>query len=107
MFLFSEGLDDTDGRGTGDCEGATENEANGIGDYFEYDYPPGVVDFDASLRGFLRVAGDFFDLLGCEFDFHDRNAFVLKIFGAKIKKRTLPRVECPIVRVEGIGCQSR
>lgn len=77
--MFSEGLDDTDGRDTGDCERATEDEANGIGDYFEYDNPPRVADFNASLRGFLRIAGDFFDLLGCEFDFHDINAFVLKI----------------------------
>ena len=62
--------DDSHDVGAGGGGGAGEDEADGVGEHFEGDDPPGVVGFDAGFLCFLGVGQDGFDLLFGEFDFH-------------------------------------
>ena len=57
-------------RGAGDGSGACQDKAADVGDDFDHDKPPRVVDFHFGWAGRLWVVEDFLDLLVADFDFH-------------------------------------
>ena len=78
LFVALNILDDTYCGGTGSCGGTCEDEATDVGDDFDDDEPPGIVDFDFGIGGFDGVVGDALNLFGSEFDFHEKYAFVFE-----------------------------
>ena len=64
--------------------GACNDEAANVGDYFDDDEPPGIVDFYFSTGRLFGVLDYFLYLLFRDSDFHDKYAFV---YGCKCRQK--------------------
>lgn len=71
-------------RATGDS--TCKDEATNVGDDFDNDNPPRVVDLDFCVSRLDGVFDNLLDLFGCELDFHDK--ITLLFTDAKILKKS-------------------